>query len=640
MIKSITFKFGPTADAPPATFRPGPMTLIVGPNNSGKSLTLRELRKSLERGSHDWDSDDWHIIGDIEPGLPVSGRIRDNIQQAVEQDFGQLRGLKFEDETLDLLFGFIKSRGKEFGDISPHLLEAIKQVLALLSKRKVIERLVSQGRLRANFAERIPQDPFVPSMDMEMLLRNLYDLIELFRHSHQDILQLIRTVGDRPAEALVQDGLVNLRGYFEHIKGPAAFLDGTHRLSLIQSERTSSVRGRRADGGLLMALRNDRAQLDRLRKYTLEAFGKHAALDILDLHQLKLVLSDAPLPPGIEDRLDDEARAFFRNASDMDDFSDGVRSYIGLHAHLLGQDCRYAMIDEPEAFLHPPLARRLGANMTSLAAERGTYIFAATHSPDFVMGCLSTGHPVNIVRLGYKDGRGSARILDPGRLADMMEDPLVRSTGALSALFHEAVVLCEGPSDRVFYSEINDRLARHEPTYPRRMQSCLFMEVGGKDAIPKVFEPLVRTGVPVACVIDLDLLNSTHILSRLLKARGAHDSIVASYTNMRANVLTIFRDRKDLLKKGGIAALSDPAERKAVQTFIDNLADFGIFLPEHGQVESWLPALGCLSVGKADWLPTILEKMGMTDTGLTPGQDDVWIFLQKIAAWLDQPLTS
>lgn len=640
MIKSITFKFGPTADTDPATFRPGPMTVIVGPNNSGKSLTLRELRKSLQNGSHDWDSSDWYIIRDIEPGLPGSGSIRENIQQAVEQDFGQLRGLKFEDETLDFFFGLVKARGKEFGDLSPHLLEAIKQVLALLSKRKVIERLVSDGKLRANFTERTPRDPFIPSMDMELLLHNLYDLIELFRHSHQDILQLIRTVGDRPAEALVQDGLVNLRGYFEHIKGPVAFLDGTTRLSLINSERTNSVRGRRADGGLLMALRNDRTQLDRLRKYTFEAFGKHAALDILDLHQLKLVLSDAALPSGIEDRLDDDARAFFRNASDMDDFSDGVRSYIGLHAHLLGQECRYAMIDEPEAFLHPPLARRLGANMTSLAAERGTNIFAATHSPDFVMGCLSTGHPVNIVRLGYKNGRGSARILDPEALAGMMEDPLVRSTGALNALFHEAVVLCEGPSDRVFYSEINDRLIRHDTAYPRRMQSCLFMEVGGKDAIPKVFEPLIRTGVPIACVIDLDLLNSTHILSRLLRARGAHDSIVASYTNMRANILSIFRDRKELLKRGGIAALSDPAERAAVQTFVDNLACFGIFLPERGEVESWLPVLGCLNVGKSDWLSEILEKMGMTDGGLTPAQDDVWAFLRRIAAWLDQPLAS
>lgn len=640
MIKSITFKFGPTANAPAATFRPGPMTIIVGPNNSGKSLTLRELRKSLERGSHDWDSSDWYIIRDIEPGLPDSGRIRDSIQQAVEQDFGQLRGLKFEDGNLEFIFSLFIARGKEFGDISPHLFEAIKQVLALLSKRKVIERLVSEGKLRANVTERTPPGPFVPSMDMELLLRNLYDLIELFRHSHQDILRLVRTVGDRPAEALVQDGLVNLRGYFEHIKGPVAFLDGTTRLSLLQAERTNSVRSRRTEGGLLMALRNDRTQLERLRKYVLEAFGKYAALDILDLHQLKLVLSDAPLPPGIEDSLDDGARAFFRNASDMEEFSDGVRSYIGLHARLLGQECRYAMLDEPEAFLHPPLARRLGANLTSLAAERGTNIFAATHSPDFVMGCLSTGHPVNIVRLGFKGGRGSARILDPERLADMMEDPLVRSTGALSALFHEAVVLCEGPSDRVFYSEINDRLVRHDSTYPRRMQSCLFMEVGGKDAIPKVFEPLLLTGVPIACVIDLDLLNSPHILSRLLKARGAHDTLVGSLTNMRGQISTIFKDRKALLKQGGIEALTDPAEREALQFFIDDLARFGIFLPERGEVESWLPSLGCLGVGKSDWLPTILEKMGKTDAGLKPAQDDVWKFLLKIATWLDKPLAS
>jgi hypothetical protein len=642
MIESIRFKFGPTPGAEPTSFRPGPMTVIVGPNNSGKSLTLRELKKSLSEKIPDWSDKKWLVLADIAPGLPEAGPTHDGMVEEVEKDFAPLRNLDFGDPGLEFLFNLVGGRSEELGDLPPLLLEAVKRVLMLLSKRKIAMQLASDGKLSnpiTSMETLVPASPTVEPTDMDdIILGKLDEIVGLLKQSHKGLLHLLNNVQQRPARDLILSGIVNLRGYFEHIQGPVAFLDGKTRLSLIQPERTGSLRTRRSEEGMLMSLRNDRKQLDRLRKYVLDAFGRYAVLDILDLQELKLVLSDAPPPANIEDRLDDEARAYFQKCTELSEFSDGVRTYIGLHAHLLSQDCNYAMIDEPEAFLHPPLARRLGANLTSLAAERGTYIFAATHSPDFVMGCLSTGHPVNIIRLGYKDGHGSARLLDPARLAEMMQDPLVRSTGALSALFHEAVVLCEGPSDRVFYSEINERLVRHDASYPRRMQSCLFLEVGGKEAVPKVFEPLIRTGVPVACVIDLDLLNAANVLNKLLKARGAHDTLVSSLTNMRGQVLTIFKDRKDLLKRGGIAALTDPAERAALQTFLDNLARFGIFLPERGEVETWLPALGCLGVGKSGWLPAILEKMGTTDGGLAPAPDDVWAFLRRLAAWLDQPL--
>lgn len=644
MLKRIHFKFGPTPDSAPTSFEPGPMTVIVGPNNSGKSLTLRELNKSLSKGTPDWADKQWLVLAGIDPGLPEFGPTYERMVQEVDKDFAQLRELNIGDPGLEFLFSLVGGRSSELGDLPPLLMDAIKRVLMLLSKRKIAMQLASDGKLSSpvySADETVVPVPTVEPTDMDnIILGKIDEVVALLKQSHKGLLHLLGNVQQRPAVDLIRTGVVDLRGYFELIQGPVAFLDGKTRLSLIQSERTGSLRGRRSESGMLMSLRNDRKQLERLRKYVFDAFGRHAVLDILDLHELKLVLSDEAPPPGVEDRLDEEAQAFLQRCSGLSEFSDGVRTYIGLHAHLLSQDCSYAMIDEPEAFLHPPLARRLGANLTSLAAERRRYIFAATHSPDFVMGCLSTGQPVNIIRLGYKDGRGSARLLDPDRLAKMMKDPLVRSTGALSSLFHEAVVLCEGPSDRGFYSEINDRLVRHDPSYPRRMQSCLFMEVGGKEAVPKVFEPLTRTGVPLACVIDLDLLNTANVLNKLLSARGVHESIITSLSQMRGNVLTIFRDRKDKLKKGGIAALTDPAEREALQTFLDTLARFGIFLPERGEVETWLPELGCLNVGKSGWLPAIMEKMGMTDGGLGPAQNDVWAFLRKIASWLDRPFTS
>lgn len=640
MIKQISFKFGPSPGTTPTNFRPGPITVVVGPNNSGKSLSLRELSKSLTHGSHDWTEDKWRIIADIEPELPASGAVRANIEQEIEKDFAPFKNLEFEDEGLGFLFGLV-TNNESLGGLPPLLLDAVKHLLVLLGKRKIAETLENEGKLHplatGEVARVLPAATIEPE-DLDGLIRQKLDeVVTLIKSSHEGLLKLLSGIRDQPAAGLAQSGWVNLRGYFKHIQGPVAFLDGKTRLSLIAPESTASLRRKSAEGGMLMRLRNDRKQMDRLRRYVFDAFGLYAALDILELSQLKLVLSEAPLPEGIEDRLDEPAREFFAAAADLGEFSDGVRTYIGLHAHLLSQECKYAMIDEPEAFLHPPLARRLGANLTTLAAERGTYVFAATHSPDFLMGCLSTGHPINIVRLGYKNGLGSARVLDPERIKEITQDPLLRSSGALSALFYEAVVVCEGASDRAFYAEINNRLIRHDPTYPRRMQSCLFIDVIGKASISRVVDGLRHMGVPVASIVDLDILKDTGVLNKILAALGLHKAEVDSLSSMRGNTLTIFSDRKELLKKGGIAALKKSEERSAVQRFIDNLGNTGIFVPERGELETWLPELGVANIYKSDWPAAIFEKMGTMDDGIKPGLGDVWSFMRKIAAWLDQP---
>jgi energy-coupling factor transporter ATP-binding protein EcfA2 len=51
MIDTITLKFGSSNDDAPLRFRPGRVTVIVGPNNSGKSLFLRELEEALTQPS-------------------------------------------------------------------------------------------------------------------------------------------------------------------------------------------------------------------------------------------------------------------------------------------------------------------------------------------------------------------------------------------------------------------------------------------------------------------------------------------------------------------------------------------------------------------------------------------------------------
>jgi hypothetical protein len=43
MIESVAFKYGRTKDAPKLQFKPGAMTVLIGPNNSGKTKALSEI---------------------------------------------------------------------------------------------------------------------------------------------------------------------------------------------------------------------------------------------------------------------------------------------------------------------------------------------------------------------------------------------------------------------------------------------------------------------------------------------------------------------------------------------------------------------------------------------------------------------
>lgn len=51
MLSAISLRFGSSPSQDPLTFEPGPMTIFVGPNNSGKSLILRDLENVVRSGT-------------------------------------------------------------------------------------------------------------------------------------------------------------------------------------------------------------------------------------------------------------------------------------------------------------------------------------------------------------------------------------------------------------------------------------------------------------------------------------------------------------------------------------------------------------------------------------------------------------
>ena len=315
-----------------------------------------------------------------------------------------------------------------------------------------------------------------------------------------------------------------------------------------------------------------------------------------------------------------------------------MKAFTGIITEVMAGDPSVILVDEPEAFLHPSLASKLAQEVARAALSADKRIFVSTHSPQFVMGCIQSGAPVNIIRLTYRAGVATARVLPSNEILELMRHPLLRSTGLLSGLFYEFVVVTESDADRAFYQEVNERLLQFRPDWG--IPNCLFLNAQNKQTVQTLLRPLRKLGIPAAGIVDVDVLkeggaNWTNLLSSADVPQLSHGSLAT----MRSAVKTAMDETgRDMKRDGGLAILG-PAEKQAAEDLLNQLRQYGIFVVPGGELESWLKSLGATKHGPA-WLIDIFERMG-EDPGSAnftrPNDDDVWVFLRDVRNWLLDP---
>jgi hypothetical protein len=96
----------------------------------------------------------------------------------------------------------------------------------------------------------------------------------------------------------------------------------------------------------------------KIREVLHDAFGMYLGIDMSEANQLVLRYGDSPPPP--ERRVEDETLHWMSQARHINQMSDGVKAFTGILLELRAGDPRVIVIDEPEAFLHPALAFKLG----------------------------------------------------------------------------------------------------------------------------------------------------------------------------------------------------------------------------------------------------------------------------------------
>lgn len=554
MIKNIKLKFGKAPNLPSVEIATTPVTVFVGPNNSGKSKVLSEIHY-----------------------LCTSGQL--NSMDVI------LSAIEFDSFPLELAQ------------------EKIKKITLQPAHNEVISPeylLVGKGSWRNQVNE-------------QALLNALQNTN--ITHSNQ----------------------VNLFCQY-YLAFNTLILDGKNRINLVDQQSAGDLI--QAPHSSFQVLFQDDEKRERVRQIIHDAFGLYFVVDPTNLGQLRLRLSPRRPSTKMEEcGIHSEALHFHANALLIEQASDGVKAFTGMVTQIIAGDPAVLLIDEPEAFLHPSLAFNLGKEIALTSSGTEKRIFVSTHSTNFIMGCIQSGAPVNIVRLTYRNGVATARVLANKDILRLMRNPLLRSTGVLSGLFYEFVVVTESDADRAFYQEINERLLRYQPELG--IANCLFINAQNKQTVKTIIKPLRELGIPAVGLIDIDILKDggkvwTDFLASSFIPEVEHQSLA----NLRNDVKQKFDNSgKDMKRDGGVDILS-ARDKEGVNNLFDKLADYGLFVVRKGELESWLLNLGARGHGP-HWLIDIFEKMGEDPESpnyLKPSNNDVWSFLGEIKKWLINPM--
>lgn len=567
MISSIKFKTGPSPQAAPAQIEPAPITIFVGPNNSGKSRVLIELEAWSDNGN--------------------TNRGSNNTQSVI-----------------------------------------IDQILfSALTKEEVM-------------------------YELELLKTSTHGTIEqgqvhLIKGSKNQSVQLdIDTIIQEASSPVPNAGL----NHYAYLRSFLTLrLDGKTRLSMLDETAAGDLQNPHVESSLGKLFRDNNLRTN-VRKIIYDSIGRHFVIDPTNLGKLRVRFSNrAPNYEAEERGITEESVAFHSAADPIEKVSDGVNAFSGIITTLIADNPRIILIDEPEAFLHPALAMKLGKEI-GRSIDNRKQLFVATHSASFIMGCIQSNSPINIIRFTYKNGVGSTRILERSKLLHLMRNPMLRSTGVLDGLFFEAVIVTEADADRAFYQEINERLRTAND--PRGISNCLFLNAQNKQTVWDIVKPLRELGIPAVGIIDLDMVKDggsdfTRIMEGAFVPTMQHHSMSEMRAQIRkaldASVPSTAQPgdiTKNWWKRNGGIELLDTADKQAANSYFAQLEAFGAFVVRSGELEVWLKHLK-VPANKKRWLSDIFIAMGEDPTladYVAPGQGDVWDFMGRIKQWVENPV--
>jgi ABC-type transport system involved in cytochrome c biogenesis ATPase subunit len=253
--------------------------------------------------------------------------------------------------------------------------------------------------------------------------------------------------------------------------------------------------------------------------YFRQAFGTDLIVHRNAGSIVPLYVGDKPIPKQGEDRVSGNYLRELEKLDLLHEQGDGMRSFVGVLLNAFISNHSILLIDEPEAFLHPPQARLLGKMIAKdLPSER--QLFLATHSENFLKGLLDANVlNLKIIRIQRNGLVNNVSVLNSLDINNIWNDSLLRHSNVLDGLFHSKVVICESDSDSRFFSSV---LSAQFDNTGDIAPDILFINCGGKHRIPTAIKALKKLNVPIKVISDFDVLNNISPLKEIFEDLGGN----------------------------------------------------------------------------------------------------------------------
>jgi predicted ATPase len=295
------------------------------------------------------------------------------------------------------------------------------------------------------------------------------------------------------------------------------------------------------------------------------SYFKHAFNQDLIVHRnagnnVPLYVGKRPIPMNGEDRVSVNYLKELEKLPLLHKQGDGMRSFVGVLLSAFISNYSLLLLDEPEAFLHPPQARLLGKMLASDLPEN-RQLFLATHSGDFLKGLLDADiQNLKIVRVQREDNINKISVLDNSDLKELWSDSLLRHSNILDGLFHSKVVICESDSDCRFYSAVLQCLFESDSNIS---PDILFIHCGGKHRISSIVKSLKKLNVEIIAILDFDVLNNINPLKDIFVECGGDWGIIENDWKQVKSSIDAKRPELETedLKKELIQVLESTTER-------------------------------------------------------------------------------
>lgn len=324
----------------------------------------------------------------------------------------------------------------------------------------------------------------------------------------------------------------------------------------------------------------------------------------------------------------------------LDDQGDGLKSFVSTFLSLNQKENDILLLDEPEAFLHPPLARQLGEMIGDFDDEERT-IFVATHSVEILKGILSKNQNVNVIRITRsKDNKNDIMVLNQDILNTILQDPLLRVSRVLEGIFCEKVIITEAEADELVYQELTEKLISESGVF--------FAHGQNKQTLVPIAELYQKIGVGYEVVTDFDVLRVSSEFYKFLAIMPIEEKEkqrIKSYAeklreNIEASVNVngmskheaekVRKEvRDEIYHKKGIRFFEDALKNK-IQETLNCLSKYHLHILETGELETLLEEYGVTYKEKKLWIIDAINRIAELSKDDISSESRLYKFIHRI----------